>query len=167
MSLDKLGPVVLTLSATEASALLIAVAAAGDTMPFHEAATAAAERIVEHLNPTTRVGVEILRARIRVRDHSPVSKRTRRTLEDALQHRRVVNISYVDAAGNETRRSVDPVGFSRGSDGWYLVGWCRLRHGGRMFRFNRIVSARLTSIRAENFDLDKTLGWTPGQIRIP
>jgi predicted DNA-binding transcriptional regulator YafY len=167
MSLDELGPVVLTLTATEASALLIAVAAAGVAMPFHQDGVAAAERIVEHLNPTTRLAVEALRARIRVREERPVSKRVRRTLEEALRQGRVVNMVYVDASTKETLRTVEPVGFYNGSDGWYLIAWCQLRKGGRIFRLDRIKRAHTTTERVSEFDVDETLGWVPTRLRIP
>ena len=32
----------------------------------------------------------------------------------------------------------------RGTDGWYLVGWCRLRGDGRAFRLDRISHAHVT-----------------------
>jgi predicted DNA-binding transcriptional regulator YafY len=167
LCLDQLGPVVLTLSAAEASALLIAVAAAGETMPFHDAGVEAAERIVEHLSPTTRIAVEALRAKIRVREQGPVSKRVRRTLEAGLQQGRVVNIAYVGATGNETLRSVEPVGFYNGEGGWYLIGWCHLRGAGRIFRLDRIKRAQLTSASGTKSDVDQTLGWVPTLLHIP
>jgi predicted DNA-binding transcriptional regulator YafY len=167
MSLDRFGPVVLTLSATEASALLIAVASAGESMPFHRDGVAAAGRIVEHLNPTTRVAVEALRSTIRVREQPTASKRVCRTLEEALRRGRVVNLSYLDAEQNESLRRVDPVGFYNGSDGWYLIAWCQLRSDGRIFRLDRIKRAHITTTPTKKFDVDETLGWVPSQLRTP
>ena len=60
---------------------------------------------------------------------------------------RVVVIDYVDAEGNGTRREVEPSGLVRGTDGWYLVGWCRLRGSGRAFRLDRISHAEVTERR--------------------
>ena len=62
----------------------------------------------------------------------------------AVQDRLVVVIDYVDREGNSSRREVEPSGLLRGTDGWYLVGWCRLRGDGRAFRLDRISFARVT-----------------------
>ena len=56
----------------------------------------------------------------------------------------MVAIDYVDSEGNGTRREVEPSGLVRGTDGWYLVGWCRLRGDGRAFRLDRISHAEVT-----------------------
>jgi predicted DNA-binding transcriptional regulator YafY len=55
-----------------------------------------------------------------------------------------VLIDYVDRDGSGTRREVEPSGLVRGTDGWYLIGWCRLRGDGRSFRLDRISHAQLT-----------------------
>jgi predicted DNA-binding transcriptional regulator YafY len=87
--------------------------------------------------------------------------RTRRVAEQAVATQVVVRIDYRDRNGATTRRSVDPVGFFGGSDGWYLVGWCHLRRAARMFRLDRIERARLTRTPAGRHDVDDTLGWVP------
>ena len=79
----------------------------------------------------------------------------------------VVNIDYVDGEGHRTTRSVDPVGFYNGAAGWYLIGWCHLRKGGRVFRLDRIERARLTTRPAEPHDLADTLGWVPDDLTTP
>ena len=107
VSLERSGNIVLTLSPSEAAAMLIAFASVGNDMPFGEAGTTAANRIQEHLPASTRVAVESLRSRIRVRHQPPIAKRTRRTLEEALRLGRIVNISYRDANGNQTTRTVE------------------------------------------------------------
>jgi predicted DNA-binding transcriptional regulator YafY len=66
----------------------------------------------------------------------------------AVHERLVVLIDYVDREGNGTRREVEPSGLVRGTDGWYLVGWCRLRGDGRAFRLDRISYAELTAMPA-------------------
>jgi predicted DNA-binding transcriptional regulator YafY len=167
VTLDRPGNIVLSLSSSEASALLIALAAAGDDMPFSDDGTTAAARLLDHLDMTTRLGVEALRAQIRVREQPPIGRRVRHTLEQALRRSVVVNIEYTDASGKESSRSVDPVGFYNGSDGWYLIGWCHLRAGGRIFRLDRVRSARLTSRPAARHDVDATLGWVPDPLKIP
>ncbi len=167
VSLDRSANSVLTLSGAEITALLVALAAAGEHMPLGDAATTASERRTEALRPTTRVAIEGLRSGIRLREQPPVPKRARRTVEEAWRRKVVVNIDYVDRNGDATERPVDPVGFYHGSDGWYLIGWCHLRRAGRIFRLDRITSARLTSKPAPDRGVDETLGWVPDEVRIP
>lgn len=167
ISLDQSGSTVLSLSAAEVSAILVAVAAAGPDMPFADAGSTATARLLGSLGPSTQVTVEDLRTRIRVRRQPPVPKRARRTVEEALRRSVVVNIDYTDANGNETTRSVDPVGFYNGADGWYLVGWCHLRAAGRIFRLDRISGARITTRPSAQHDVADTLGWVPDDLVIP
>lgn len=61
-----------------------------------------------------------------------------RTLEQAIQQEKTVAVDYCDAAGNETRRQVEPVALCYRWYDWYLLAWCRLREGYRLFRLCRI-----------------------------
>lgn len=167
VSLDRSGSAVLALSSAEISALLIALAAAGPHMPYRDAGATAAERLLDSLGPISRLAVSDLRARIRVPHQQPTPTRARRTVEEAVRRAVVVNIDYVDGHGNETRRSIDPVGFYHGADGWYLIGWCHLRRAGRLFRLDRITSARLTTRPRREHDVDETLGWVPTELATP
>lgn len=160
--------IVFSLSASEVSALLIAVAAAGD-MPYGDAAAEATQRLLGAIPDATRVQVEHLRSRIRTRvaEGGAVTARVRRTVEEAVRTQRVVNISYVDADGTLTDRSVEACGFLNGEQGWYLIGWCQLRDAGRIFRLDRIRTARLTRRSVPHRDLDEVLGWVPDEVAIP
>ncbi|MDX6230404.1 MAG: hypothetical protein QOI76_3794 [Frankiales bacterium] len=73
-----------------------------------------------------------------------VDRRVEHVVRRAVHDRLVVLIDYVDRDGSGTRREVEPSGLVRGTDGWYLVGWCRLRGDGRAFRLDRISHAQLT-----------------------
>jgi predicted DNA-binding transcriptional regulator YafY len=77
-----------------------------------------------------------------------VDLRVERAVRRAVHERRVVVLDYVDSAGNGTRREVEPSGLVRGTDGWYLVGWCRLRGDGRAFRIDRISHAEVLDQQA-------------------
>ncbi|MFN3257070.1 MAG: helix-turn-helix transcriptional regulator [Ilumatobacter sp.] len=167
VSLDTNATAVVALSTSEISALLIAVAAAGPDMPYTDAGTSATERLLDSLGTDTRLAVGDLRQRIRVRQQPAASRRARRTVEEAVRRQVVVNLDYVDAHGTATARSVDPVGFYNGAEGWFLIGWCHLREGGRIFRLDRIRSARLTTRAADRHDVDHTLGWVPDDIAVP
>jgi predicted DNA-binding transcriptional regulator YafY len=161
--------VVVSLSVAEVSALLIALAAGGPDLPFSSAGKTATEQLLDGLPDATRVGIDRLRTRIRTRPKPNAQPRIRmrRTLEEGVQHNLVANIRYCDRDGAMTNRAVDCVGFLHGSDGWYLIGWCHLRRAGRMFRLDRIDTARLTKQTAEERDVDDTLGWVPYQTALP
>lgn len=164
-----MGNVVVTLTPSEVMALLTAVRAAGQSMPFADSGATAVNRVLEALPTQTRVMTEQLRDRTRTLDESndPVSRRVRRSIEEAVRRQVVVNIEYRDRDGDETQRSVDPVGFLRHTDGWYLVAWCHLRDAGRIFRFDRIIRANLTRRPCPIRDVDATLGWVPDQVSRP
>jgi predicted DNA-binding transcriptional regulator YafY len=160
--------VIFSLSAGEVTALLLA-AAATEGMPYGDAGRSATRRLLDSLAPATRVEVDSLRSRIRAvaPDAPGGSALVRRTLEEAVREGRVVNVTYVDRNDVRTTRAVEAVGFYGGADGWYLIGWCRLRLGGRVFRLDRIERAQRTSERFVPRDVDETLGWVPGQVVIP
>jgi len=169
VSLDQMGNVVVTLTPSEVMALLTAVQAAGQSMPFADSGVTAVNRVLEALPVQTRVMTEQLRDRTRALDdtNDPVSRKVRRSIEEAVRRQVVANIGYRDRDGGETKRSVDPVGFLRHTDGWYLIAWCHLRDAGRIFRFDRIVRANLTRQPCTAHDVDATLGWVPDQVSRP
>lgn len=68
-------------------------------------------------------------------------------LQEALAAEKVVAIEYADADGAVTRRTVEPIGFVGSRRSWHLLAWCRLRHGVRGFRLDRIRSAQLGTER--------------------
>jgi len=168
-SVERPDKVVLTLSIAEISAILIALRAGGSGLPFAGDGHVAARRLLDSLPDVTRVGVEELRSRIRthVPTPKPAGVRIRRTLEQAVLNSVVVNIDYCDAENQLTSRSVEAIGFYQGTDGWYLIAWCLLRDAGRIFRLDRIRSARRTRRPIAERDLDQTLGWTPHDIAAP
>jgi predicted DNA-binding transcriptional regulator YafY len=48
-----------------------------------------------------------------------------------------------------TKREVEPIGIIFMSSNWYLIAWCRLRHGYRNFRMDRIKHLLVTT---ESYD---------------
>jgi predicted DNA-binding transcriptional regulator YafY len=165
--LDAPSTTVFTLSVAEVTALLVAVAVAGD-MPFADAAVSASQRLLDSLSPTTRINVDHVRARFRTSKPQVTTRnRVRRSVEEAVRRQVVVNLSYRDEHGTETYRAVEAVGFFKGADDWFLIGWCRLRSSGRIFRLDRIQTARLTKRRFAPRDVDDTLGWVPMPVEVP
>lgn len=168
-SLDKLpGAVVFTLGVEEVVAILLA-AKATEGMPFTKASQIATQRLLDALPQATRVGVEELRSRIRTTDGATLQARPRvqRVIEEAVKHRLVLRISYTDASGIPTTRTVEAHGLYGDVDGWYLIAWCRLREAGRIFRLDRIINASLTKATASHRDVDDTLGWVPKTTAAP
>jgi proteasome accessory factor B len=71
-----------------------------------------------------------------------------RVLASAITERLIVRLHYADAAGHLTTREVEPVTCLVHRDHWYLVAWCRLRHGIRAFRFDRVIAVEPTTHQA-------------------
>jgi predicted DNA-binding transcriptional regulator YafY len=162
------GNAVFSLSPEEVVALLLAARAANG-MPFTTAASTATQRLLDALPDATRVGVEELRVRIRAGrlDVPRARPAVQRAIEAAVRDRLVVQIDYVDANAVKTARAVEAHGFYGAIDGWYLVGWCRLRDAGRIFRLDRIARATVTREQASVRDLDDVLGWVPNEVVQP
>jgi len=59
-------------------------------------------------------------------------------IESAAQRRLRLTFDYGDNAGNQTRRTIRPLGLWYWGKVWTVVGWCELRDDFRMFRLDRI-----------------------------
>ncbi|MFD0853817.1 helix-turn-helix transcriptional regulator, partial [Actinomadura adrarensis] len=88
-------------------------------------------------------------------------------LEQAITERRVVRLGYVDAAGAETERDVEPVSFTGGERNWYLMGWCRLRGDSRVFRIDRVRRATLLDEKAPDRPFDDLCTAPPEYVVRP
>jgi DNA polymerase-3 subunit epsilon len=60
-------------------------------------------------------------------------------IQEALQANKTVVITYIDAKGHETSRTVTPLHIHTQYDQIYLVAYCHLRQAERNFRLDRIV----------------------------
>ena len=87
----------------------------------------------------------------------------RDTLAEAVRTRRVVRLAYTDRAGARSVRDVEAHGLVLAPHGEYLVGWCRMRDGPRMFRVDRVGAAFLSGRAAQVRDLDALLA----ALRVP
>ena len=79
---------------------------------------------------------------------------------DALTTGRVLRIGYDDRDGTATVRDIEPLGYVGKESHWFLVAWCRLRDGLRVFRTDRITSVAVTAevpvprpLRREDLDI--------------
>lgn len=59
-------------------------------------------------------------------------------LQQAINDRRVTEISYVNVNKEPSTRKIEPIGITQYGLGWHLVAWCRKRNEYRDFRLDRI-----------------------------
>lgn len=157
----------LNLTAAETTALLLALTVTGG-MPYGTAARSAANKLHALLPPTTAVGVEHLRGRLRVQPAPPAAApRVLAVLEQAVIDGTAVRLRYTDRNEALTDRTVEPAGFYGTPDGWALAAWCQLRDDARLFRLDRIHTATATRQSCEWRDLDTVLGWLPAPTVTP
>jgi len=65
------------------------------------------------------------------------------TVATALRERRRLHLRYVNASDEVTERDVDPVRLVAADEGSYLLAWCLLVDGERLFRMDRVLAARM------------------------
>jgi predicted DNA-binding transcriptional regulator YafY len=151
----------LNLTGAEATAIVIALAALGPG-PFAPAARTARQKIVAVMAPDAVHELADFTARLRVASaHAPLDESLLATVRDAVARRDVLEMDYEDRHGDPTNRTVEAHGLYVGDGHWALVGWCRLRDDGRVFRLDRIRSVRATGQRAPDRDFAHVLGWLP------
>ena len=155
----------LNLTALEATAVAVALAAAGDA-PYAGHARTAAAKVAAVLTGTG--GDPDTAARIRVTPSPPPGPPDIvGAVERAVAGGRVAELSYRDREGRTSRRQVECHGLYRSEQDWYVVGWCRLRDAGRLFRLDRIDTIEVLAERIVDRDLDEVLGWVPGRPERP
>lgn len=138
-----LGPAGFTLD--EALAVLIGLGALGRS-PFRQSARTAARKVLAVMpdREAARASAFASRVHFLERDDDPVVPVE---FAEALRADRVVQLRYRDADGAGSIRQVEPLGSIVKDGEWYLVAWCRLRQGVRVFRADRMVSVEVTDER--------------------
>jgi DNA polymerase III epsilon subunit family exonuclease len=63
-------------------------------------------------------------------------------LEEAIQHKTKLTITYISSSGTETIRTIEPIEVNILSDYIYLVAFCELRGDKRTFRLDRIIGMK-------------------------
>jgi len=129
-----------------------------------------AEKMIEQLTDAQnskyfRMGMDKIRAALRMVDKNYLhhmddriavykSRNIKENLPNLMQtilgsinDRWVLEISYTNAEGKESKRSLEAVGISYSHPNWYLSAWCHLRNEYRMFRLDRITHVEITSER--------------------
>ena len=148
----------LNFTAVEAVAVAVALGQSGDA-PFAQAARSALHKIVTAMSVHDAAAARELADRVRLltpgapdQGREPEPPRSVPSipsipsiLQDAVIHRRVLRLGYIDKSGDVSEREIEPVLFTtvRGLH-WYIMARCRLRQAARAFRVDRIVSAEPT-----------------------
>jgi len=157
----------LNFTADEAAALTLALSVSG-SIPFADAARSAMHKLVAAMSTSSRDGARDLAGRIALLQTAGELERTPvvKAVEQAVARRRMLEIDCLDRRGERTEaRHVEPHGFAGIEGKWYLLGWCRLRGGGRSFRLDRIESARVTDETVPSRNVDELLGDMLGDVR--
>lgn len=155
------------LNVTGAEAAAIAVALATfPALPFAADGRSALTKVLAAMSPAERERAEGIAARLwlRVPEQTPRAA-VARVLDEAVRHRLVTALRYVDRDGTPTERAVEPVALAASGGHWHLLAWCRLRAGPRWFRTDRILAAHLTSERAPEHDAATLFGTPPEDAR--
>jgi predicted DNA-binding transcriptional regulator YafY len=81
----------------------------------------------------------------------PVDKKVFDTVVNALLEGRQLELDYMKREDQPVnRRAVDPLKLVNYQGRWYLLAWCRLRRGKRMFHLSRIQTIRMTKQQVEH-----------------
>ncbi|MFC9926886.1 helix-turn-helix transcriptional regulator [Streptomyces sp. NPDC127190] len=139
-------------TAEEAAALVAALAAADASALYAGAVRTASQKIAASMTGPASTAAEELAARIVVLP-TRTAESVRTAVEQALTDGTVLRLSYVDAAGQESERDVEPAGLLTADGKWYLIAWCRTRQAGRGFRLDRITAAAPTGEQARPHEL--------------
>jgi predicted DNA-binding transcriptional regulator YafY len=128
----------------EAAALAIALARP-DRSPLADALRSALLKVVAAMPPAEADAARRLTGRVHLMSpDGEAPSRAALAVEQAVVMSRVVEIDYCDRHGNASRRVVEPAALVVSAELLYLVGHCRLRDDIRVFRVDRIGSARVT-----------------------
>ena len=65
-------------------------------------------------------------------------------LDYAINQKTLLEISYFDAAKDQTKRTIEPLGLYFWGKVWTLVAWCQIRDDFRSFRIDRIGELKTT-----------------------
>ncbi|MBV9544509.1 MAG: WYL domain-containing protein [Chloroflexi bacterium] len=157
----------LNLTAAEAAAIATALAATR-ALPFAEAGHSALRKLTAVMASDPRDSAARLVQHIRVaQGPATPGDRAAGVIEKALIESRALEITYRDAEGSETRRIVEPAGIVGSHNGWYLVGWCRMRQAARSFRLDRIVDTCVLEERIALRPLNEMLPEFPFEVAEP
>ncbi|MGV0850004.1 helix-turn-helix transcriptional regulator [Mycolicibacterium phlei] len=133
----------LRLTSTEATGVLVALRALADVpgMVDPEAARSAIAKIEAAAGSVNPGGALSSAA---VDEPAPAESEAAAAVRAAVRDGRALSLEYYSASHDVlTSRTVDPIRVVLVGDHSYLEAWCRSAEGVRLFRFDRIVDARV------------------------
>lgn len=131
----------LRLNSSEATGLLVALRALADIPGVVDPAAALSAIAKIEAAAGTVVDDDAVAAED---DPAPIEAEAASAVREALRDSRAVSIEYYSASRDMlTDRIVDPIRVVLVGDHSYLEAWCREAEGVRLFRFDRIVEARV------------------------
>ncbi len=151
-------------SPEEAVAIAVALDGLRGT-PFHDAARSALRKVVAVMPADDATEAHRLAGRIRLMDTPVVDVPA--VVGRALAARRVLRFAYEDHNGARSAREVEPLAYVGSPARGYLVAWCRLRDGVRVFRLDRVTDPVATDEVAPERVLDIDALNIPHELRIP
>jgi predicted DNA-binding transcriptional regulator YafY len=81
----------------------------------------------------------------------PAVQHTLRTLREAVQARRKLQLTYADATGRTSQRILRPLGCFYWGHVWTLAAWCETRHDFRSFRLDRVKDVQALQGPSDRF----------------
>jgi predicted DNA-binding transcriptional regulator YafY len=147
-------------SPDEAVAAAVALRGLAGT-PFQQAGSTALRKLLAAMRVTDAHDANELAARVHFVGAGPEAPPIPAVLTQAVSARRVLRLRYTDKSGTSTVRDVEPLGYVGSTAGWYLLGWCRLRAGIRVFKLDRIDRVTATAEQAPRRSV------RPDEIQVP
>ncbi len=154
---------------TPTEAIAIAMALQDNPGPFAASGRTARNKILAAMSADDREATRDVADRVRRfrRQQRAEGSGVSMVLQQAIAEQLVVEFDYTDRHDASSRREVEPIGVVSLDEAWFLVGWCRLRHGARSFRADRITNAMLTGEKAEERDPAQFIECIPWALESP
>ncbi len=131
----------------EAKALVAAIDLIGEHLPAGQL-DSARRKIVDAL------GEDPVREGLQVTTRQGDDSRLARLVAGAIEERRVLDLSYVDAKGDTSHRVVEPYALINGREGWYVTAYDPAKEATRHFRLDRMKDVALGDRYEPRADLD-------------
>ncbi|MFC9892614.1 helix-turn-helix transcriptional regulator [Nocardia sp. NPDC127579] len=139
------------LNFTAAETVALAVALARNRGgPFDHAGRSALHKVLAAMSDRNAAAARDLAARVRLVEPlgTPPDPELPPVIGQAIERGLVLRMGYLDQHGRISERAIEPVELVNGQRGWYLIAWCRLRGGFRVFRLDRMRDLTLTDLLA-------------------
>lgn len=144
----------------EANALLLLEPLVGGladkSIAHHYASALAKIRSVLHTNQRDAVDALQQRVKIQLPQRFYQESTFLASLQQAVSARHAIEIDYVNAKEERSRRTIEPIGLVFYAFGWHVIGWCRLRQAYRDFKVSRLTGLSCTGesfTKADHMDL--------------